>query len=60
MPSQNDCDSTGQGSGSCGIGVIVAARDFILKRPTNAVCKVGWKYTQMRKLRKQKMIQIIA
>ena len=59
MPLQN-CDSTGQGSGSCGVGVILIARDFILKGPTNAVCQVGWKYTQMRKLRKQLMIQIIA
>lgn len=55
-----NCDSTGQGSGSCDVGVILAARDFILKGPTNAVLQVGWKYTQMRKLRKQLMIQIIA
>ena len=60
MPSQNDYDSTGQGSGSCGVGVILAARDFILKGPYNAVCQAGWKYTQMRKLRKQLMIQILA
>ena len=60
MPSQHDCDSTGQGSGSCGVGVILAARDFIFRGPSNAVCQVGWKYTQMRKLRKQLMIQIIA
>ena len=60
MPSQHDCDSTGQGSGSCGVGVILAARDFIFRGPSNAVCQVGWKYTQMMKLRKQLMIQIIA
>lgn len=48
MPSQKDCDSTGQGSGSCGAGIILAARDFILKGPSNAVYQVGWKYTQMR------------
>ena len=60
MPSQNDCDSTGEGSGSCGVGVILAARDFILKGPSNAVYQFGWKYTQMRKLRKELMIQIIS
>ena len=31
MPSQRDCDVSGQGSGSCGVGVILAARDFIIK-----------------------------
>jgi len=43
MPSQIGCDSTGQGSYSFGVGVILAARDFILEGPSNAVCQVGWK-----------------
>lgn len=59
MPSQRDCDSSGQGSGSCGVGVILAARDFIFKGASNALHQFGWSYTQMRKLRKQLMIQII-
>ena len=59
MPSQMDCDSTGQGSGSCGVGVILAARDFVFKGASNAVHQFGWKYTEMRTLRKQLMVQII-
>ena len=59
MPSQRDCHKTGQGTGSCGVGVILAARDFILKGAIGAVNQFDWQYTQMRHLRKQLMIQII-
>ena len=31
MPSQHDCGVSGEGTGSCGVGVILAARDFIFK-----------------------------
>lgn len=51
MPSQMDCVSSGQGSGSCGVGIILAARDFIFKGASNAVHQFGWKYSQMTKLR---------
>lgn len=59
MPSQHECGRTGQGTGSCGVGVILAARDFLYKGVTGAVYQFGWKYTQMRLLRKQLMLQIL-
>ena len=59
MPSQHECARTGQGTGSCGVGVILAARDFLYKGVTGAVYQFGWKYTQMRLLRKQLMLQIL-
>lgn len=59
MPSQHNCGSTGQGTGSCGVGVILAARDFILKGVNGTVNQFVWQYTEMRPLRKKLMIQII-
>lgn len=59
MPSQHNCDMTGQGNGSCGVGVILAARDFIFKGVNGTVNQFGWQYTEMRHLRKKLMIQII-
>ena len=59
MPSQLECARTGQGTGSCGVGVILAARDFLYKGVTGAVYQFGWKYTEMRLLRKQLMLQIL-
>lgn len=59
MPSQHECARTGQGTGSCGVGVILAARDFLFKGVAGAVYQFGWKYTEMRLLRKQLMLQIL-
>jgi len=59
MPSQINCAQTGQGMGSCGIGVILAARDFIFKGATKAAHQFGGEYSEMRHLRKQLMFQII-
>ena len=59
MPSQHGCARAGQGTGSCGVGVIMAARDFLSKGAAGTVHQFGWKYTEMRPLRKQLMIQII-
>lgn len=59
MPSQNGCARAGQGTGSCGVGVILAARDFLSKGVAGTVHQFGWKYTVMRPLRKELMIQII-
>lgn len=59
MPSQISCAQTGQGMGSCGVGVILAARDFIFKGATKAAYQFGWDYSEMRHSRKQLMLQII-
>ena len=59
MPSQHNCGLTGQGTGSCGVGVILAARDFIFKGVNGTVNQFVWQYTEMRHLRKKLMIQII-
>ena len=59
MPSQHESARTGQGTESCGIGVILAARDFLYKGVTGAVNQFRCKYTQMRLLRKQLMLQIL-
>lgn len=59
MPSQAICSQTGQGVGSCGVGVILSARDFVFKGATRAAHKFEWCYSEMRRLRKQLMLQII-
>jgi len=59
MPPQKGSDVVGQGSGSCGVDVILAARDFIIKGAARALNKFEWQYTKTRHLRKQLMIQII-
>lgn len=59
MPSQHGCTRAGQGTGSCGEGVILAARDFLHKGVEEVVYQFGWSYTEMRPLRKQLMIQIL-
>ena len=59
MPSQQNCGLTGQGTGSCGVGVILSARDFIFKGVNGTVNQFVWQYTEMRHLRKKLMIQII-
>ena len=47
----------GQGSGSCGVGVIIAAEDLI-DQSSNTVNNLSWKYKDMRLYRKQLMLQI--
>ena len=59
MPSQRDCDETGQGTGSCGVRVILAARDILSKGASIVTPQFECQYSQMRRLRKQLMIQII-
>ena len=49
----------GQGSGSCGVGVILAAKDFI-ELQSKAVNNMSWKYKDIRLYRKQLMLQIIS
>jgi len=46
------------GVGSCGIGVIMAARDFIRNRPA-AVNSIKWRYSNMHIHRKELMLQIL-
>ena len=48
-----------EGTGSCGIGVILAARDFIFKGVDGTISQFEWQYTEMRHLRKKLMIQIL-
>ena len=59
MPSQHDCGVSGEGTGSCGVGVILAARDFIFKGVDGTISQFEWQYTEMRHLRKKLMIQIL-
>ena len=49
----------GQGSGSCGVGVILAAKGFIQLK-SKAINNMSWKYKDMRLYRKQLMLQIIS
>ena len=58
-PSQHNCGLTGQGTGRCGVCVILAVRDFIFKGVNGTVNQSVWHYTEMRDLRKKLMIQII-
>ena len=46
------------GVGSCGIGVIMAARDFIRNGPST-VNNIQWKYCYMDQHRKSLMLQIL-
>ena len=59
MPSKHDCGVYGEGTGSCGVGVILAARDFIFKGVDGTISQFEWQYTEMRHLRKKLMIQIL-
>ena len=58
MPSQEPIDNKMIGVGSCGIGVIMAARDFIRNGPAT-VDNIKWKYCDMDKHRKDLMLQIL-
>lgn len=48
----------GVGSGSCGVGVILAVRDFI-RYDKNDLPNFAWKYENMSELRKQLMVQVL-
>ena len=58
MPSQLPVDRKMIGSGSCGIGVIMAARDFIKNGSAN-VNNILWRYYNMDRYRKELMLQIL-
>lgn len=58
MPSQVPIDSRMIGVGSCGIGVIMAARDIIENGPLS-VNNFLWGYCDMDIHRKQLMLQIL-
>lgn len=58
MPSQlaDDAKRNGQGSGSCGLGVILTARDLMINGNQGAF---SWTYAESRRLRKHLMLQIL-
>ena len=59
MPSQVPVDDDKMiGVGSCGIGVIMAARDFIKNGPAT-VNNIKWRYSNMHNHRKEHMLQIL-
>ena len=58
MPYQRANDSKMVGAGSCGIGVIMAARDFLEKGPS-CMNSFKWKYSDMDLHRKNLMLQIL-
>ena len=58
MPSQLPVNNKMIGFGSCGIGVIMAARDFMRNGPAT-VNNIKWRYSNMHKHRKELMLQII-
>lgn len=58
MPSQVPIDRKMIGVGSCGIGVIMAARDFI-RDGAATVDNIKWRYSNMHNYRKDLMLQIL-
>lgn len=58
MPCQLPVDDKMIGVGSCGTGVIMAARDFIRNGPA-AVNNIQWRYPNMHIHRKELMLQIL-
>ena len=58
MPDQNVNDSKMIGAGSCGVGVIMAARDF-LERGPSCINSFAWRYSDMDLHRKNLMLQIL-
>ena len=59
MPSQVPVNSTHIGTGSCGVGVIMAAKDIIDKGPL-AINNFRWRYCEMDLYRKHLMLQILS
>ena len=58
MPSQVPDEDKMIGVGSCGIGVIMAASDFIREGPAT-VDNIKWRYCNMDQQRKDLMLQIL-
>ena len=58
MPYQRVSNETGQGSGSCGIGVILSAKDFA-QHGLSVAGQFKWHFGEMRRLRKHLMLEII-
>lgn len=58
MPSQLPVDNRMIDVGSCGIGVIMTARDFIRNGPA-AVNNIKWGYSNIHNHRKELMLQIL-
>lgn len=58
MPSQVAVDSRMIGMGSCGVGVIMAAKDFIVRGPSS-VNNFQWQYCEMNVHRRNLMLQIL-
>ncbi|RMX37808.1 hypothetical protein pdam_00024988, partial [Pocillopora damicornis] len=58
MPSQLPVDDKMVGVGSCGIGVIMAARDFIQDGP-KTVNNIKWRDSNMHNHREELMLQIL-
>ena len=58
MPSQAPVDAKMIGVGSCGVGVIMAARDFSQNGPIS-VNNIQWRFCDMDKHRKNLMLQIL-
>ncbi len=58
MPSQVPVDNRMIGVGSCGIGVIMAARDFI-RNGSATVNNINWRYCDMDIHRRDLMLQIL-
>lgn len=58
MPSQEPVDHRMIGTGSCGIGVIMAANDFIY-RGSSCINKFQWRFSEMDIHRKNLMLQIL-
>lgn len=56
---RNASRTSGNGSGSCGLGVILAAKDFITNG-VNAVNKMSWQFKDTPLLRKQVMLDVIS
>ena len=59
MPSQAPVDSRMIGVGSCGVGVIMAARDF-LENGSSCINNFKWRYCDMHLHRKNLMLQILS
>lgn len=58
MPDQRVNDSKMVGAGSCGVGVIMAPRDF-LERGSSCINSFQWRFSEMDLHRKSLMLQIL-
>ena len=56
--SKRDINSTGTGSGSCGVRVILVARDFCCL-DGSAALTFSWNFSEMTVYRKQLMLELV-